>query len=219
MNIQHPTSNIQRPMASPMRQLVGCSLLDVGCWMFLLFILSALPAFAQPAANEPPKLVPAYGEIPPTFWEQHGTLIIIGGFAFIAFVALVLWSMLKPKPTIALPPEVLAREALTKRLRQPEDGKLLSEVSQILRRYICAAFALPAAELTTTEFCAVLTGNGKIGQELAQSISNFLRECDEQKFASSPVSAPFNAATRALELVALAEKRRAELRMLTLPPR
>jgi hypothetical protein len=200
MNIQHPTSNIQRPMASPMRQLVGCSLLDVGCWMFLLFILSALPAFAQPA-NEPPKLVPAYGEISPTFWEVYGTLIIIGGFAFIAFVALVLWSMLKPKPTIALPPEVLAREALTKRLRQPENGKLLSEVSQILRRYIVASFELPAAELTTAEFCAVLATNAKVGAELAQVISNFLRECDARKFSPAAVATPFNAVEHACELV------------------
>ena len=34
-------------------------------------------------------------------------------------------------------------QALAKLLRQPEDGKLLSEVSQILRRYVIAAFELP----------------------------------------------------------------------------
>jgi len=30
-NIQHPTSNAQR---GAFRQFIGCSMLDVGCWMF-----------------------------------------------------------------------------------------------------------------------------------------------------------------------------------------
>jgi hypothetical protein len=30
-NIQHPTPNTQRDMC---RQFIGCSMLDVGCWMF-----------------------------------------------------------------------------------------------------------------------------------------------------------------------------------------
>src|SRR5664279_257179 len=32
-NIQHPTSNAQRPKPAPM-EAIGCSMLDVGCWMF-----------------------------------------------------------------------------------------------------------------------------------------------------------------------------------------
>jgi hypothetical protein len=105
-----------------------------------------------------------------------------------------------------LPPEILAREALTKLLRQPEDGKILSEVSQILRRYVITAFELPAAELTTTEFCAALAASEKVGAELAQTISSFLRECDGRKFSPASEPAPLNAAERALELIALAEE-------------
>ena len=105
---------------------------------------------------------------------------------------------------------------------------VLSEASQILRRYVAAAFAWPPAELTTAEFSAALAGDEKIGPELARTLSNFLRECDERKFAPAGVvgvqasacsdSAPATpgtlkrelqpAAVRALELVSAAEARR-----------
>jgi hypothetical protein len=172
-------------------------------------ILFATPRlFGQASTNALPALAPPYGEIPPTLWERHGTVILVAGTAVIALAVLILWKIFRPKPPVILPPEVLAREALTKLLRQPEDGKLLSNVSQILRRYVIAAFELPAAELTTTEFCAALAASEKIGTEPAQAISDFLRACDERKFSTSPAAAPLNAATRALELVALTENAR-----------
>jgi len=174
----------------------------------LLLAFSGLPLFAQASTNALPALAPPYGEIPPTFWERHGTMILVAGIGVIALTVLILWKLFQPKPPVILPPEVLAREALTKLLRQHEDGKLLSNVSQILRRYVIAAFELPAAELTTTEFCAALAASEKIGTELSGTISDFLRECDERKFSTSPATAPLNAATRALELVALAENAR-----------
>jgi hypothetical protein len=174
------------------------------------FLLSSAVVKAADT-NALPALAPAYGEMPPTFWEQHGTLVIIGGFAFIILAMLVLWKLFQPKPAVILPPEILAREALAKLTGRPEDGKLLSDVSQILRRYVIAAFNFPAAELTTAEFCAALAGNEKIGAELTQSISSFLRECDERKFSTSPATAPLNAAACALELIASAEKLRSSI--------
>ncbi len=110
-------------------------------------------------------------------------MILLAGITVIALAALILWKLLQSKPPVILPPEFVARKALTKLLNQPEDGKLLSEVSQILRRFVIAAFGLPAAELTTTEFCAALAAREKVGAELAGLISNFLHQCDEQKFA------------------------------------
>ena len=171
------------------------------------FLLASAVAKAADT-NALPALAPAYGEMPPTFWEQHGTLFIIGGFAFVILAMLVLWKLFQPKPAVILPPEFLARDALAKLIGRPEDGKLLSDVSQILRRYVIAAFIFPAAELTTAEFCAALVGNETIGTELAGSISNFLRECDERKFSPTKSAPPINAASRALELIALAEKQR-----------
>ena len=119
--------------------------------------------------------------------------------------------MLRPESPKLLPPETVARQSLAKLQSQPEDGKLLSEVSQILRRYVSTAFALLPGEMTTAEFCTALVGHEKIGAELAQAISNLLRECDAQKFSSSPAGTSLNAATRALELIAGAEKQRAKI--------
>ena len=84
-------------------------MLNVGrfCFCFL-----RLAAFAQTSTNALPALAPPYGEIPPTFWERHGTAILVGGVALIALAVLILWKLLQPKPPVILPPEVLAREAL-----------------------------------------------------------------------------------------------------------
>ena len=172
-------------------------------------ILLLLQLVAKAAdTNALPALAPAYGEIPPTFLKLHQTAIIIGGFALIAFVFLFVKTLLRPESKTVLLPESVARDALAKLLRPPEDGKLLSAVSQILRRYIVVAFEFSAAEMTTKEFCAALAANEKIGAELAESISSFLRECDERKFSPTKSPQPINAASRALELIALAENQR-----------
>ena len=212
MNIEHRTSNSERQMIVP-RRLAGCSAFDVRRSMFVFAaILFAVPRlFAQASTNALPALAPPHGEIPPTFEERFNPATKSGQAIIIFFVVLavllffVIWKKLHPLPPPTLPPEIVAREALAKLLRQPEDGKLLSEVSQILRRYVIAAFELPPGEFTTGEFSDSLTSSEKIGAERAQTISNFLRECDERKFspASQPVS--LNAASRALELVALVE--------------
>jgi hypothetical protein len=170
------------------------------------FIL--LSAVAQAAdTNAIPALAPAYGELPPTFWEQQQSIIIVGVFALLAVAFLFLRVWLRPETPVVLPPEVLAREALTKRLHQPEDGQLLSEVSQILRHYLVAVFQLPPGEMTTAEFCMVIAGRSKIGAELAQSIADFLRACDERKFSTASAATPLDAASRALELIAIAEQK------------
>ncbi|MDR3459483.1 MAG: DUF4381 family protein [Verrucomicrobiae bacterium] len=160
--------------------------------------------------NALPQLAPAHGELPATFWEQHQSVIIVAGFAFLAVILLSLQVMLRPKTPVVLPPEAIARQALAKLQGRPEDGKMLSELSQILRQYICAAFELPSAEMTTAEFSATLAANGKAGDELARAISSFLRECDEWKFSPTTIIGSFNAVDRAQELVSRSEARRAQ---------
>ncbi len=130
--------------------------------MFLL--MSALPLCAQTSTNALPALAPAYGEMPPTFWEQHETAMIVGGFAILAFGISVFARDASARNSRSFCRRKFWRaQALAKLLRQPEDGKLLSEVSQILRRYLIAAFELPPVEMTTAEFCAALAANEKIG--------------------------------------------------------
>src|ERR1051326_690308 len=177
----------------------------------LAFLIpSSLLAATNSDLDTIPPLRPPRGEIPPTFWEQHGVWIIAGGcFALLGVVAFVWW-LARPKPPVVLPPEVQARQGIEEFLGQPESGLMLSRISQILRRYFVAAFALPAGELTTAEFCALITTQDQIGADLANTVVQFLRECDQRKFAPLAPQPPLEAANRALALIESAEKRRSE---------
>ena len=166
-----------------------------------IFLLRPFAALAQAAINDLPALVPAYGEISPTFWEQNRTVVIIDVIVFLAVIVAVAWEIFKPKPALVLPPEKIAREALAKLQNQPEDGKVLSEVSQILRRYVGTVFGFPGGEMTTAEFCTAISRHEKIGTEFSGAIASFLRECDVRKFSPANSATPVNAVHRTLELV------------------
>jgi hypothetical protein len=184
---------------------------------FVAVIFFRVLLFAQTnseSTNAPLKLLPPYGELPPTFWEQNAPLILFAGLAVVALAAFVLWLVFRPKPKIFIPPEMLTREALQKLRSQPEDGAGLSRVSQVVRNYFIAAFQLTAGELTTTEFNHELSRCKKINPELSAATAEFLRDCDARKFSTTGGSAKLGAATRALNLVEQAEQRRAQLRQL-----
>jgi len=173
--------------------------------------LFAFPLYAQSPRDQLPPLAAPYGKIPPTFWEQHGAITVVCGFLVAGITALLLWLVRRPKVRSVVPPEVLVRQALARWLGRPEDGGCLDEISQSLRRYFVAAFQLPIVEFTTAEICQALAASEKIGAELAEPVGEFLRECDRRRFAPTAVQPPLNAAARALELVTLAETRRAAL--------
>ena len=199
------------------RRLVGCSAFDVRRSMFVFAaILIAVPRLvAQASTNTLLVLAPPDGEIPPTFWEQHGTAILLGGTTLIALAGLILWKRLQPVPAVVLPPQVVARQALEKLQGRPEDGQVLSEASQILRQYFSAAFGLPSMEMTTSEFCAALAAHDKISAELVQSVSSLLSVCDRDKFSPKTIVPPINAVSRARELVSRSEARLVQLRSVT----
>ena len=176
--------------------------------MFLNLLIFSWPASAQ--TNEPPALVPAYGEITTPFWEEYQVALIVGGAVVVAYVLFVLKMMLRLEIPVILPAEVVARQSLLKLQDQPEDGTVLSAVSQILRCFVSETFHLPDRELTTAEFCADIEANLQIGAELAGATASFLHECDARKFSPTHATAPLNAVKRALELVERIEKRRVE---------
>lgn len=166
------------------------------------------------AATEPddiPPLRPPRGPIPPSLWEQYGFWIITGAVLVLLLLAAVIWLVLRPRPAAVKPPVVQAREALGSLRQQPETGTLLSRVSHVVRSYFSAAFGLPQAEMTTSEFCDALKNAPDAGPELYRHVSCFLRECDERKFAPAPPSPPMGAVDHASKLVEAAEARRAGL--------
>ena len=186
--------------------------------LFLHSLFCILPSLTVAAAEEEiPKLAPPCPVLPPTFWEQHGSTLLLASLAALLLVALVVWRWLRPKPAAVIPPEVMARQALELLRSRPEDGAALSQISQILHRYFRAAFGLAPGELTTAEFCQTLAVDKNVGPQLAAAAGYFLRECDARKF-SPAATPPLGAATRALELIAQAEARRAELHADATPP-
>lgn len=94
---------------------------------------------------------------------------------------------------------------------QPEDGRVLSEISQIFRRYVGAVFGFPAGEMTTAEFSAALAADPKAGPPVAEVLTNFLSACDKAKFTARNVAPPLNAAGRALQLIEQIESRWSEV--------
>jgi len=218
-NIQHSTFNFQRRRISRL-VLIGRWKLNIQCSVFflaILFLFTSFPLHGQTNVSEnnaPLKLLPPYGEMPPTFAEQHGTSIVFGGLGVIALAAVGCWLIFHPKPKIIVPPEEQARQALEMLREQPEDGMVLSRISQVVRNYFSAAFQLPPGEFTTAEFSHTISSHGQISIELSTAAADFLRNCDARKFSTAVGSPKLDAAKRALNLVEQAEQRRAQLRQL-----
>jgi len=184
----------------------------VGLGMALTVFLAQRAWAQDAAADEIPQLLPPRGEIPPGIWEQHSAAIVIGGILLLALGAVLVWFLRRPKTILPVDPEVQARQELSSLRGQPETGALLSRISGSVRRYTAAAFSLPPGELTTAEFSRAVAGNEAVGSALAESVTDFLKRCDERKFAPPMVRPPIGAADEAMRLVEVAEARREELR-------
>ena len=149
-------------------------------------LLVALPGCGWLFRNNKkiPSLRPPREEIPPTFWEQHGWWwVVVLAVLSLALIGAALWFLRRPKPLPIVPPDVQARRALEPLRQQAENGLVLSRVSQILRHYVAAAFALPPEEMNTTEFCRAIACHQQLGPQLAIDVEDFLRQCDVCKFA------------------------------------
>ena len=181
-----------------------------------VLLLFPFLASAQSTTNDIPPLRPALPEIAPTLWEQHGFLIVMAGVVVIALTAAAIVWLLQPKPPVPVLIETQTRNELELLNAPDADGKTISRVSQVLKHYIAVAFELPPGEMTTVEFSRAVAGSEKVGRELATSVSEFLRQCDEQKFLPN-TGVQASACSRALELVEQGEARRAELRQVAKP--
>jgi len=187
----------------------------IGKWAALYLALwgSVAPALAQSGEDVPP-LRPARPEIPPSYWEQHWVAIGAGSALAIVVLAFLLRLLLKPKPRVPVPIEVQTRDELEKLRSTTDSGRRLSRISQCLQKYFIAAYELPGAEYTTSDFSSLITTREEIGQGLAQDVSEFLRASDFVKFAGSKKAGVNDPVTRALELVEESERRRSELRQI-----
>jgi len=190
-------------------------LVVLGGW----FVFHSFPAEANvpKASNEEiPPLKPPLNEIPPDVWEEHGTAMVAGGVLTLAAIGVAVWFAFRPRPVDPIPPEMQARRELETLKGQAQTGKLLSNVSRVTRNYLSRAFELPAAEMTTTEFCHQLAKEERVGPALGSTAQKFLKHCDELKFSPAPPPGPFDAVAESLKLVEEGEARLREARRIEL---
>jgi len=161
------------------------------------------------AADTDVKLLPPHGELPPTFWQEHGALVVFGALLVLGVVTVALWLLFRPRPVVPLAPAVEARQGLEPLRHIPEDAAVLGSVSRIVRRYFVRAFALSANEPTTTELVLALSNRSDAQPDILSRVGELLRQCDERKFSPTAAGQPLSAVTRAFELIALTEAQRA----------
>lgn len=214
MNIRRPTANnrnchkrTQGPQRNPSR---SGSLWSLCSLMAVLSYVLAAPVHAATnliAVDEIPPLVPPRGEIAPGFWEQYGSWVVFGALGLLVLAGVAVWLLLRPKrPPVITPPAIQAQEELQSLRGQAESGVVLSRVSGILRHYFSLSLGLPPAERTTSEFCSTLVALPQVSPELSATVSDFLRECDERKFAPVPPQPPLDAVEVAAKLIQRAEE-------------
>jgi hypothetical protein len=161
--------------------------------------------------SEIPPLRPPKAEVPPGFWELYAWHVAAGSMVLAGVLALAAWLLTRPRPAVSTPPAVQAREALQPLLARPEDGIVLSRVSQVVRSYFSALCGLPRAELTTGEFSRAIADDQQLEPRLRSDAVTLLRACDERKFAPQPPAAPLDAVGQALKLIDQTEASRAML--------
>jgi hypothetical protein len=175
---------------------------------FLATCLSFVCCAAFAAEENIPKLRPPHDELQPSFWELHGWWTVAGIVLVLAALAFFIMWLRRPKPDGITPPEILARRALENLRGRTEDAALVVEVTRVLRRYILLAFGLAPDELTTAEIHQTLQHSKPVAPDLADAITDFLRECDERKFAPTPPLPQAGVVDRALALLEKVEASR-----------
>jgi len=189
----------------------------MGILWLLAGVQYGLAQSGNPGSDEIPPLLPPLPEIAPSLWEEFGWVSWILVPMLLVIAGALVWLALRPgKPPVLPVSAAQARVALQALQSQPETGVVLSQISQAMRRYLINSFWLSPLEMTTHDFCALVSGSEKIGPALANSIAEFLQALDQRKFAPAIVQPPLGAAGRALELIELAEARRSMA--LTAPP-
>ena len=141
---------------------------------------------AAPAAASGPDIHDIHSLVPLTFWEKHGTEVIIGSVAGVILLALIIWLLLRKKPVPPLTPYEQAQKELAyaRGLQGSGQDKIFAvAASDAVRRYLESAYRIPAPERTTDEFLLEASRHTWLQGELTVLLKRFLEYCDLAKFA------------------------------------
>ena len=177
----------------------------VGCYRMGALAASFLPlaatlAMAAQEEKIPPLRQPK-NELGLSFWQQYGWWVALGALVAVALIAFIVVLLLRPKPQPVTPPQLAARRALEALRGRADDATLAVEVSHIFRVYLYFALNLPSEELTTTELSGALRSPQLGDADLANAASDFLKRCDEKKFAPPTNEPPVRFVDAACHLI------------------
>jgi len=195
-----PLFRTRRSGRSILRAVGRCGLEGIGLIFPILPLLFA--ELRVSAAEQLPQLLPPHAELPPTFWELHGTAAVISGLAGLGAIALLVIWLRRTRSVEVTPPPVVARRELEALRGLPEDGALLMKASVIFRRYVIFAWGLPPVEMTSAELRRELEArSGKESPALSAEVDQFFRNCDERKFSPKTPAGQMGAVATALEMI------------------
>ena len=121
-----------------------------------------------------------------SYWQTNDYWLIPTIIVVVILIALAIYFTLRKRPTPPPSPYAIAQQKLQaakKLLASTDDRQYSSSISDLLRQYIEASFALNAAEQTTEEFLEAAKSESRISTEAEQTLGEFLKLCDLAKFA------------------------------------
>ena len=130
--------------------------------------------------------------VPLTYWEKHGTQVILGSVAGVILLALIIWLLLRKKPAPPLTPYERAQKELAyaRGLQDSGPDKVFAiAASDAVRHYLENAYKMPAPERTTEEFLQEASRHTWLQGELTVLLKRFLEFCDLAKFAGQQFGA------------------------------
>ena len=153
----------------------------------MIAALSTPPPTA-PAAPAPPDIrdiAPPLDVFPYPTW-----MIVVAAFLVALVLAAVIYTIVRrirhrPPPLPPRPQSIALRElrALQQRVQQAAPYDFSIAVSDVLRRYVSAAYQVHAVEQTSPEFLAAISGSVKFAEAERRLLGAFLERCDLLKFA------------------------------------
>jgi len=146
-------------------------------------IINPAPAAGSATA---PDIHDLHALAPLTFWEKHGTEILLYGTLGLALAIFIGWLLLRKKPVPPLTPyeQALLDLQFAHGFQDTGQDKVFAiAASDAVRRYLESAYQMPAPERTTEEFLQVAASHAWLQGELTALLRRFLEFCDLAKFA------------------------------------
>jgi len=137
----------------------------------------------------------------PDFWEQYGTLVLVGGLLVLSFIAFLVSRWMQPEPLVMETPLQAVRRVLHQLCKEPKNPDIASQSSRALKRYIQGRLKLMPGEMTTREIREAIHFRKELPEALVSKLESFFEQCDQWSFSTLPPADSLDPVETALSLV------------------